>query len=558
MNAGYRLLRSSIPAPRRLIRVAAWSAVECLPALVSGVAVAHAVDALTAGRPSAATLWLGAIAAAMVVGAAATRRLYAAMSPLVEDLRDGLMTATVRGTLAECARTGRPGAATVTQTIEQVDQVRNLVSAVLRSFRSTVVPLASACVGLLLLDHRLGLAVIIPLAAALALQSLLVPRTVRRQRLAALAQEAFGADTAAVLADLPALRGLGADTWGRERLLSGADAVAAAELRVVRTTALRQAVIALGAHVPLLSVLLVSLPLLRDGSLSAGAVVGATTYVLTVLAPAVSSFVAVSGGWVVELVVLLDRLALVAGRPGPESHSARTPSQPTQGYAVELRDVTFAYRPESRPVLTGLDLRVRRGEHVAVLGASGTGKSTLARLLAGLEAPTSGTVHAAEGLCFVPQEAYVFAGTLRENLLHLDPTVAEARLREALAVFGLDDLADRLGGLDGEIRSHDERLTAADRQRVVLARAWLSPAAVVVLDEATSLLPLSDDEAVEAAFTVDGRTLVTIAHRVDVAGRAGTVVFFDGADVHTGRHAELLDTHPAYRDLHRHAALYAH
>lgn len=295
MNAGFRLLRSTTPAPRRLVRVAAWSAVECLPALVSGVAVAHAVDALTSGRPSASTLWLAAIAAAMVVGAAATRRLYAAMSPLVEDLRDGLMTATVRGTLAECARTGRPGAATVTQTIEQVDQVRNLVSAVLRSFRSTVVPLASACIGLLLLDHRLGLAALVPLAAALALQSLLVPRTVRRQRHAALAQEAFGADTAAVLADLPPLRGLGADTWGRERLLSGADAVAVAELRVVRTTALRQAVIALGAHVPLLSVLLVSLPLLRDGSLSAGAVVGATTYVLTVLAPAVSSFVAVSG-----------------------------------------------------------------------------------------------------------------------------------------------------------------------------------------------------------------------------------------------------------------------
>lgn len=563
MTTARALVRSALPDPTRMVGVAGWSAIESLPTLVSGFAVAHAVDAITRGRPGVAAGWLGALAAATVVGAAATRRLYAAMASLVEDVRDGLMAACVRGTLAECARTGRPGVSTVTQTVEQVDQVRNLVSAVLRSLRSTVVPLVTACLGLLLLDHRLGLAVVVPLAAALVLQAVLVPRTARQQRAAALAQEAFGADSAAVLGDLPRLRGIGADVWGRGRLLDGTGSVARADLRVVRTMALRHAVVVLGAHVPLVSVLVVAMPLLQQGSLSVGTVIGAATYVLTVLGPAVSAFVAVSGGWVVELAVLLDRLALVTApadrhRSRLGSRGARpTTEPPRSGHAVELEQVTFAYRPESRPIMMDLDLAVPNGQHVAVLGASGTGKSTLARLIAGLETPADGSIRVRRPLCFVPQESYVFVGTLRENLLHLAPSGVEPRIAEAVAAFRLDEVVAALGGLDGEVRSRDDRLTAADRQRIVLARAWLSLAPLVILDEATSLLPAGQDAAVEAAFAADDRTLLTIAHRVDVAARADLVVYFDGADVHVGRHGELLAGTDAYRELHRHAARFA-
>ncbi len=564
MTPGLKLLCASVPQPRRLWSLAAWSGIECAPGLLSGYTIARAMDAVVTRHMWAAGAWLLVLALAIGVGVLATRRLYGAIAPVVEDMRDELMSGAIRGTVAACAASGRPGRATVTQVVAQVDQVRNLVSALLRSLRSAIMPLGSAVIGLHLLDPLFGLAAAVPLLAAVLIQAALVPLTVRRQRSATLAAEEFGCAAAAILADLSALRGIGVNEHCGRRLIGHVDSVAERELAVVRTTSLRHGVILLGAHAPLLAVLLLAGPLLRNHAVTPGAVLGAATYVLTGLAPAVGAFASMSGGWVVELIVLIDRLAVVTGQSGPipssGSASSEIGSDPLDDPldpigSLALYGVCFAYRPNSRPIMTDLKLDVTPGEHVAVLGASGAGKSTLARLIAHLQEPTDGSIQTTGRVCYVPQESYVFAGTLRDNLTHLaeQHPVQDDELDGVAGTFGLRPLIHRVGGLGAEISRRDERVSAADRQRIVLARAWLSRADIVILDEATSLIGAKERLVVESLHRRQGRTLISIAHDLDVAPRADQIIYFDGAGAHVGCHESLLRCTPSYADLYTYA-----
>lgn len=167
------------------------------------------------------------------------------------------------------------------------------------------------------------------------------------------------------------------------------------------------------------------------------------------------------------------------------------------------------YGPHSEPVLRGFDLTIRYGEHLAVVGASGAGKSTLAGLLTGVATAQRGTV-ALGGvavarvragtlplLALIPQQAYVFTGTLRENLTYLQPAATDDRLRAGADALGAGWL---LGGLDRALDRPVGTLSAAQRQLVALIRVYVSDAEVVVLDEATCHLDAAAEAVVEAAF----------------------------------------------------------
>ncbi|WP_369201266.1 ATP-binding cassette domain-containing protein [Streptomyces sp. PU-14G] len=232
--------------------------------------------------------------------------------------------------------------------------------------------------------------------------------------------------------------------------------------------------------------------------------------------------------------------------------------------ALALRDVSFAYGPAARPVLCGLDLEVPAGGHLAVVGPSGAGKSTLALLAAGLLRPSHGQVRLsgraaapANGVppagqrVVVPQESYVFTGSLRENLSCLLPEdsapLPDAALSSAVEAVGAQALVRRLGGLAGHVEA--AALSAGERQQLALARAYLSPAPLAVLDEAGSQLDPAAEERAESAFTRRGGTLVVIAHRISSALRADRVLVLDGSRTRCGTHRELLACSPLYRDL---------
>jgi len=280
------------------------------------------------------------------------------------------------------------------------------------------------------------------------------------------------------------------------------------------------------------------------------------TYVLFGLQPALRTLISGLGGSGLRFVVTLGRILDATAPPAvPE----RRPL-PTAGYDLALRGVTFAYGPHSEPALRELDLTVPQGDHLAIVGPSGIGKSTLAGLLCGLLAPNAGTVELggapsaatptdqlARLRVLIPQEAYVFAGTVRDNLTYLRPTATAAQVDHAVAAVGAEALLARLGGPAAELVP--AALSAGERQLIALVRAYLSPAPVVVLDEATCHLDPVAEQCAERAFAERGGTLIVIAHRISSALRANRILVLDGTSATAGDHPTLLSTSPLYREL---------
>ncbi len=231
---------------------------------------------------------------------------------------------------------------------------------------------------------------------------------------------------------------------------------------------------------------------------------------------------------------------------------------------IELRDVTFSY-VEGRPVLRDVDLRIAPGETVAFVGETGAGKSTVARLLTRFHDPDSGTVtidghdlrdvtieSLRSQLGVVPQEPFLFAGVVRDNVAFARPDATDEELTEALVAVGIDDLVERLGGLDAVVHERGASLSAGERQLLALARAFVARPRVLILDEATSNLDLHSESRVEAALDVvlEGRTAVIIAHRLATARRADRIaVVHDGQIVELGSHDELVSHEGRYATM---------
>jgi ATP-binding cassette subfamily C protein len=236
----------------------------------------------------------------------------------------------------------------------------------------------------------------------------------------------------------------------------------------------------------------------------------------------------------------------------PEERAAppagRTAAAPPTGVAIELRRVTFAYGPGAEPVVRDLDLGVADGEHLAVVGPSGAGKSTLAGLAAGMLRPAGGEVRRARDLVLVPQEAYVFRGSVAENIGYLCGGLTPAEVIAAATAVGAGPLADALGGPAGQV--DPATLSAGERQLLALARTFAAPARIVLLDEATCHLDPAAEARAEQAFAHrPATTLIVVAHRISSAVRADRTLVLDGARTVCAPHAELRTLSPLYRDL---------
>lgn len=251
----------------------------------------------------------------------------------------------------------------------------------------------------------------------------------------------------------------------------------------------------------------------------------------------------------------IDKLSdLLATAPTVEERADATDLAASDGEIVFDR-VSFGYDP-ARPVLHDLSLRIAAGSSVAFVGETGAGKSTIARLITRFYDPTSGTVlidgrdlrslgltSLRSQIGVVPQEPFLFAGTIRENVGFARPDASDAELLEALRAVGMDDLVTGLGGLDAVIHERGASLSSGERQLLALARAFVAQPRVLLLDEATSNLDLDSEARVERALdtVLEGRTAVIIAHRLATARRADTiVVIHEGRIVEQGSHNHLV------------------
>jgi ATP-binding cassette, subfamily C, bacterial len=544
---------------RPLLALAAWSVPETVPAAVSGLAIARAVDTgFLADRPAVGLAWLAGLVLASGVGAAGSRQVYRRLGDLVEPFRDDLVRRVVAGALRDGVA-GRPDDGALARLTRQVEIVRDSYAGLVVALRGFAVAVLGVLAGLLSIAPVAVLLVLPPFLLGCGAFVATLGLSADRQRASVHADERLASTAGAVLAGARDLVARGAEEHAAAMVAGPVAEQAAAERALARVAALRTLCFAVGGWLPLV-VLLAAGPWLAGRGLTAGAIMGGLTYVLFGLQPALQTLLAGLGGSGLRFVVTLGRI-LDATEPPPAADPGRRAAAVPSGYDVRLRGVTFRYGPHAEPVLRDLDLTVPAGDHLAIVGPSGIGKSTVAGLLCGLLRPTTGAVRIggvpvadmdadrlARVRVLIPQQAYVFAGTVRENISYLRPSATTTQVGEAVAAVGAEALVARLGGLHADLLP--AQLSAGERQLLALVRAFLSPAPISVLDEATCHLDPAAERRAEEAFARRGGTLVVVAHRISSAQRARRILLLDGSGAVVGDHAALLSAGPPlYREL---------
>jgi ATP-binding cassette subfamily B protein len=238
----------------------------------------------------------------------------------------------------------------------------------------------------------------------------------------------------------------------------------------------------------------------------------------------------------------------------PEARGAVT-LPPIEG-RIRFENVSFGYDPAT-PILRDVDFVIEPGETMALVGETGAGKSTIAKLVTRFYDPQHGRIsvdgHDLRDVRFdslrrqigvVPQEPFLFAGSVRDNIAFARPDATEAELLEACRAVGIEELLARLpNGIDTPCHERGVTLSSGERQLLALARAFVAKPRVLILDEATSNLDLKTEAMVERALdaVLEGRTAILIAHRLSTAMRAHKIgVVDDGRIVELGSHDELL------------------
>ncbi|WUJ73272.1 ABC transporter ATP-binding protein/permease [Kribbella soli] len=530
---------------RATVKLIAWSVPEILPTAVYGIAVARATDSFLAGHAGKGIAWLAGLVVTAGLGAAGARQVYARLGDLVEPLRDDLVRRVVGGAL----RTGDDGA--VARLNRQVEIVRDTFAGLVLVLRSFAVTLFGVLTGLLSLAPLVAAFVVPPFLVGFALSLAVLGMAADRVRASLTADEDLAASAGMVFSGVRDVTAAGTEEYAEWLVGQPIEAHAAAERALAKVAALRTLCFAVGGWLPLL-ILLATGPWLVDRGVSTGTLLGGLTYVLIGLQPALNTVMNALGDSGLRYVITLGRI-LDASSPAEQPR----PVEDLKGYQVRLQSLTFAYGPSAEPVLDKLELTIPEGEHLAVVGPSGIGKSTLAGLVCGMLTPTSGrlllggapptevtTDELAKTRVLIPQEAYVFSGSVHDNLTYLLPDATTGQVRQAVEAVGATQLIERLE----EVKPAE--LSAGEKQLIALVRAYLSPAPLVVLDEATCFLDPEAERQAEVAFAKRNGTLIVIAHRISSALRARRILVLDGNKAAIGTHASLMRTSRLYRDLH--------
>jgi ATP-binding cassette subfamily C protein len=555
--------------------------------LVSPFALGAIVDAVSVGLDSgdAGLVWgFGALMAGAVivgavltaVGAVAASRLF---ESLLADLRERMVAAAFEIPQHRVERAGTSDI--ISRAGDDVAEVARAIPSVVPAFSGALVTIAVTVVGMAVIDvwYALALIVIVPVHVVAVRWYLRTAPQIYAGERAAMAERAQHL--------LDSLRGIDSvRAYGLgDRHVTG---IARASWSVVRFTMHARAVqngffarLNFAEFLGMSGLLVVGFVLVRTDAGTIGGTTAAMLLFLRLFNPINQLLFVVD-----ELQSALASLARIVGVIGAvdtptdaaaapasgSSNPALTPAPATAATGrgddaavaaavrgdgdaaptLRIHGVSHAYTAEHR-VLDDIDLTVRVGETVAIVGASGAGKSTLAAIAAGVHTPVTGSVHRPGRVVLVTQEVHVFDTTLRANLTFARPGATDAEVLDALAQVGAARLVTRLAdALDTALGAGGAALTPAEAQQLALARVLLADPAVVILDEATAEAGSADaDQLEQAARAVGaGRAVLLIAHRLSQAATADRVVVMErGRITEHGSHAELLRAGAGYARL---------
>jgi ABC-type bacteriocin/lantibiotic exporter with double-glycine peptidase domain len=258
-----------------------------------------------------------------------------------------------------------------------------------------------------------------------------------------------------------------------------------------------------------------------------------------------------------------DRIADVLGSE-PEQDAQQVYTPPKLRGRIDLRNVSFQYDPHTQPVLNGISLHIRPGQKVALVGKTGSGKSTLGKLLIGLITPTHGDIlfdgiplqqlhyqEVRKQFGVVLQEAFIFSGSVRENISFNSPEMDIAQIVKAARAAAIhDDIEKMPMGYETLLSEGGSVFSGGQRQRLALARALAHRPALLLLDEATSALDVTTERAVEQNLNSLACTQIVIAHRLSTIRNADLILVLDqGRIVEQGTHNQLLRRRGFYAQL---------
>ncbi|WP_395399519.1 ABC transporter ATP-binding protein [Arthrobacter sp. UC242_113] len=571
------LVRYLQPQRRLLIAVVVFQLAQSIASLYLPTLNADIIDLGVATGDTGYILRVGSLMlfiTLLQIACAVTAVYFGAKAAMGmgRDLRGAIFTRVGGFSEQEVTRFGP--ASLITRSTNDVQQVQQLV--LMSATLMVAAPMLSigGVVMAVRQDAQLSWLIAVSVPALLLGVGVIISRMVPLFRLMQLRIDAVNRVLREQLAGIRVVRAFVREDLETERFAGANADVTDTALRAGRLMALAFPVVMLVLNVSSVAVIWFGSFRIEDGSMQVGTLVAFLSYLLQILMSVMmATFMA----------VMIPRAAVSADRIGEvleTESSVRPPVNPvvfaddasrgtgsrTARGELEMRDVGFAYPGAERPVLDGISFTAPAGQTTAVIGSTGSGKTTLVNLMPRLFDATSGSVLMGGvdvrelhpdllwgHIGLVPQRPYLFSGTVRSNLLYGKPDATEEELWHALATAQAEDFVREMeGGLDAPVSQGGTNVSGGQRQRLAIARALVKRPELYIFDDSFSSLDTATDARLRRALHRDtaGATLVIIAQRVSSIVDADQILVLDrGRIVGRGTHSQLLESSETYREI---------